>query len=239
MKTPLCAASLLAAQLMLALAVTAAAPDDSDAPYIDTFHRKGKTLTYVAATHHSQVQYPDALQDPVFKTVKYAFEKSPPGAAIVEGIHPSDLQGFIGYAKHCAASKYADTYCSEPAYTAQLALAKGAHIYTGEPSARAVLSYFESHGYTINDYLGFIMMRQIPYAKTRSDLNAREMLNTVIRQQQRLLGTSVQFTVDRFAQWYAKHMQAPRDYMDLTSEDGSPYISNGSESTTFHALGLE
>lgn len=221
---------------LLALVAFTRAPTDAGAPYIETFHRDGKTLVYVAASHHSAIQYPDVFKDPVFKTLSYVFSKVPPNAVIVEGVDPSELSGFRGYAEKCDASKYVGTYCGEPAYAAHLAIQKGAALYTGEPSARTLLSFFESHGYAIEDYFGFIGMRQIPFARTSRNLNIHEMVDSVFRQQERLLGTSTNFTEDDFAQWYAKHMPNPRNYIDLTTEDGSPYISAGVPKTLFHTL---
>jgi hypothetical protein len=221
---------------LFALAAFAAGPTGAGAPYIETFHRHGKTLVYVAASHHSAVHYPDALQDPVFKTISYVFNEVSPDAVIVEGVDPSELPGFRGYADQCAASKYSGTYCGESTYAAHLATQKGVEIYTGEPSARVVLALFQSRGYAIEDYFGFIAMRQVPFIKTRSNVNIRKMLGSVARQQNKLLGTSVSFTEDDFARWYASHMRSPRDYMDLTTEDSSPDISAGVPKTIFHTL---
>jgi hypothetical protein len=221
---------------LFALAAFAAAPTDAGAPYIETFHRPGKTLVYVAASHHSAIEYPDATQDPVFKTISYVFHEAPPDAVMVEGVDPSELLGFRDYAGQCAASKYTGTYCGEATYATHLATQNGVEVYTGEPSAHELLSLFQSRGYAIVDYFGFIAMRQIPFAKTRPKVNIREVLDSIARQQNRLLGTSVSFTEDDFARWYANHMQIPPNYMDLMTKDGSPYIAAGVPKTLFHTL---
>jgi hypothetical protein len=147
----------------------------------------------------------------VFKTISYVFHEAPPDAVMVEGVDPSELLGFRDYAGQCAASKYTGTYCGEATYATHLATQNGVEVYTGEPSAHELLSLFQSRGYAIEDYFGFIAMRQIPFAKTRPKVNIREVLDSIARQQNRLLGTSVSFTEDDFARWYANHMQNPSE----------------------------
>jgi hypothetical protein len=67
---------------------------------------------------------------------------------------PSQISGFLDDARRCAAAGYdlPDKACDENAFTAYSATQNGAPVYTGEPSARALLSFFEARGYSIQDF---------------------------------------------------------------------------------------
>ncbi len=179
---------------MLALLALLAPPPLSTkhAPFIETFTRNGKTLIYVLSVHHSLVLFPDAMSDPVFKTIQSVFLKTPPDAVIVEGVDPSQISGFLDHAKQCAAASYnlAGTACDENAFTAYSATENGAPS-TQERSARVSLSFFEARGYSIQDFLAFLIMNNIPPEKRRGQLTEdkfRRLVNRVVAYENYLLG---------------------------------------------------
>jgi hypothetical protein len=248
--------------VLIVLAAGAAAatkpPSHERAPFLETFHRGGKTLLYIAATHHSAVAYPDARTDPVFKMIEHVFAASAPDAVIVEGVDPAvRMDRFLEYAKECAAANYKaiapGRTCDEPTIAAYLAFQHGAALafdghngqqtgcalYTGEPSAATQLQAFQKHGYSIEDFLAFWIMNNVAQEKRHGALTEdgfRKMVERVVGWENHLLGTSVQFSMEDFAAWYAQHMQTPRNYMDLVQNDGSPYPPPGAPQTIFHML---
>jgi hypothetical protein len=225
---------------MAALAVGAPPPPSTrDIPFVETFQRNGKTLIYVLADHHSPVQYPDAMTDPVFKTIESVFSKTPPDAVIIEGVDPSQIRGFLEYAKGCAAVEYNRPGCGEPTFTAYSAVKNDLPVYTGEPTARAQLFFFEAQGYSIQDFLAFWIMNNTPPEKRQGQLTEnkfRQLVARVVGNENHELGTSVRFTPEDFAAWYAKNMHTPRSYLDIVNEDTNPYPPPQQPKTLLHTL---
>ena len=129
--------------------------------------------------------------------------------------------------------------CEESAITAYSASQNGAPVYTGEPSARASLSFFEAQGYSIQDFLAFWIMNNIPQEKRHGQLTVdkfRHLVDQVVSDKNYLLGTSVRFTTEDFAAWYAKNMQTSRTYLDIEQEDTSPYTPPAGPKTVLHTL---
>jgi hypothetical protein len=210
------------------------APSTVNAPWVETFTNAGKTVAYVGAVHHSPILYPDATKDPVFETVASEFSSLHPQAVIVEGVDPMDLQGFLQFAKQCAAANYnlPGKICDEPEFTAVEAMQSGATVLTGEPSGASVVSYFESQGYTVRDVLAFYVMRMIPVQNNHVPLTQTSFpafFQSVIRGAEHDLGVNVPFTVDDFSAWYAKNMPLPSNYLEITTNDTGPTpdTSNG------------
>jgi hypothetical protein len=205
------------------------APSTRDAPFIETFHRGGKTLIYVLAVHHSSIQYPEAMTDPVFKTIDAVFSTMAPDAVIIEGVDPSQVAAFCARrVQECGTAHYniPGTACDESAIAAYSATQKGIPVYSGEPSASDELAFFEAHGYTVRDFLAFWVLNNIPQEKRHGPLTEagfRNLVDRIVGYNNHLLGTSVQFSADDFARWYEKHMSSPRNYLDIEVEDTSPY----------------
>ncbi len=90
------------------LAATPKPPSTRNAPFVETFHRNGKTLIYVLAVHHSSVLFPDPMAaDPVFKTIQQVFSTAPPDAVIIEGVDPSQISAFCeGSVEQCGSAHY-------------------------------------------------------------------------------------------------------------------------------------
>jgi hypothetical protein len=227
--------------LTVALALGAPPPPSTrQAPFIETFQRNGRTLIYVLAVHHSSVLFPDPMNDPVFKTIQSVFSKTPPDAVIVEGVDPSQMSGFLAYANQCAANyNLPGKSCDEPAFSANSAMQNGVPVYTGEPSARAVLSFFEAQGYSTQDFFALQILSNIPHEKRHGQLTEdkfRQLVQRITGNENHLLGISVRFTSEDFAAWYAKHMQIPINYLDITLEDTSPDPQANRANTVLHTL---
>jgi hypothetical protein len=218
-----------------------APPSDADAPFIETFHRNTKTLIYIAATHHSPQLFPNAMADPVFKTIAQVFSATPPDALIVEGVGPSDMAGFLNFSKECAASNYdvRGNACDEPEFAAYSAVQIGAPVFTGEPSGPVLLSYFKAKGYSTEDVLAYYIMINIPFQNRHAPIAENafpEFVDRIVANENHYFGTSVRFTASDFAAWYAKRMQAPREYLKLTNEDTSPAPAGEAPKSSLHAL---
>lgn len=220
---------------------TPAPPSNADRPFIETFHRKTKTLIYIAARHHSPRQFPHAMADPVFKTISEVFSITPPDAVIVEGVDPSEMAGFLRFSRQCAASNYDvhDRFCDEPQFAAYSAMQIGAQVFTGEPSGAALLSFFEARGYSIQDVFAYHIMINIPVQNRHLPLTQDafpKFVDRIVAHENLLFGTSVHFTAADFAAWYAKSMRSPQNYLELTVEDTSPAPPGGVPRTLLHAL---
>lgn len=240
MKTILLNLAFLAALLGEA-AVAQAPPSGVRAPYIETFSRDSKTVVYVATTHHSPLLFPDAMADPAFKTINSILSTSPPNAVIVEGVDPSLLRGFLEFAKQCAAANYnlPGRQCGEAEFAAYSAIKSGAQVYTGEPSAAVELSSFEAQGYSVQDFLAFWIMNNIPPEKRQRQFTEevfRRLVDRVVGNINHELGTSVRFSPEDFSAWYANKMSSPRNYLEIANEDTNPYPSPDEPKTLLHTL---
>jgi hypothetical protein len=219
-----------------------APPSTRDAPFIETFRRQGKTLIYVLAVHHSSVQYPNPMSDPAFKTIERVFLSTPPDAVIIEGVDPSQIAAFCEHTvRPCGSAHYniPGKACEENTVASYSAIRLGVPVYTGEPSASRQLAVFQAHGYTIQDFLAFWILNNIPQEKRRgpfSEERFRQLVERVVGYENHLLGTSVRFNPEDFANWYAKNMPIPRSYLDLDPEDTSPYPPPQSPKTLLHTL---
>jgi hypothetical protein len=218
--------------LIAALAISSPPPPSTrDAPFIETFHQGGKTLMYVLAVHHSSIQHPNAMADPVFKTIQQVFSTTPPDAVIIEGVEPSQVSAFCERTvQQCGSAHYniPGKACEESTIAAYSATQVGIPVYSGEPSASDELSYFKAHGYSIQDFLAFWILNNIPQEKRHGPLaedSFRHLVDRIVGYDNHLLGTSVQFSADDFARWYAKNMPSPHNYLDIELEDTSPFPS--------------
>jgi hypothetical protein len=209
------------------ISTTPPPPSTINAPWIETFQQAGTTVAYVGAVHHSSVTYPNAIQDPIFETVAQEFAQEKPQAVIVEGVDPSQLSGFLNFAKSCAAANYNlnGQFCDEPEFTAVEAMNSGAEVFTGEPSATDVLKYFEGAGYSVQDVLAFDVMINIPVEKAHTpltDSNFPTFLNGVVANSEKTMGINVAFTATDFQNWYAQNMLSPASYLDIATNDTGP-----------------
>lgn len=153
---------------------------------------------------------------------------------------PPETSGFLEYAAQCAsAGNLPGKSCEEPSFTAYIAERNGVPVYTGEPSAPAVLSFFKSHGFSIQDFFALWILSNIPQEKRHGDLTSDkfvQLVDRVVRNQNQLLNTSIRFTSHDFAAAYRKNMPTPRNYLDITQEDTSPGPPLTGPDTVLHAL---
>jgi hypothetical protein len=218
-------------------------PSTLNAPWVETFTNEGKIVAYVGAVHHSPILYPDAMKDPVFETVASEFSSLRPQAVIVEGVDPMDLQGFLQFAKQCAAANYnlAGKICDEPEFAAVEAMQSDAVVLTGEPASSAVVSYFENQGYTIQDLLAFYVMRMIPVQNNHVPLTQAAFpafFQSVIQGAEHDLEVNVSFTVDDFTAWYAQNMPLPSNYLEITTNDTGPTPDTSHRPTVLNKLSV-
>ncbi len=182
------------------------------------------------------------MTDPVFKTIDAVFSTTAPDAVIIEGVDPSQVAAFCAQrVQDCGTAHYniPGTACEESAIAAYSATQKGIPVYSGEPSASDELALFEAHGYTIQDFLAFWVLNNIPQEKRHGPLTEaafRNLVNRIVGHNNHLLGTSVRFSADDFARWYEKHMSSPRNYLDIELEDTSPYPGPQEPKTLLHNL---
>lgn len=217
-------------------------PSTRHAPFVETFQRNGKTLIYVLAVHHSSVLFPDPMADPVFKTIEHVFSNAPPDAVIIEGVDPSQVSAFCERTvQQCGLAHFnlPGKDCGESSIAAYSAMQVGAAVYSGEPSAADELAFFKAHGYTMQDFLAFWILNNIPQEKRRGPLTEdgfRRLVDRIVGYDNYLLGTSVRFSTDDFARWYIKNMPFPKNHLDIALEDTSPYPQPHGRRTLLHTL---
>lgn len=231
---------LAAAALVSALA--AVPPPKDRFPFVETFQKHGRTLIYVAATHHWPGLFPQAMADPLFRTIQQIFTATPPDAAIIEGVDPdSSMVRYIDHARRCAAAGYdlPNQVCGEPALTAYLAAERKIPVLTGEPSTRDSLRFMESHGYSAQDLFALYVARQITTRNHGRHIGQDEfasLLAGTVAYYAHLAGTPLSFTVADFEAWYAKNMRTPASYLDLTSDDLYPAPQAGPPTSALHRI---
>lgn len=182
------------------------------------------------------------MSDPVFKTIQRVFSSTPPDAVIIEGVDPSQVAAFCKYTvQQCGSAQYKipAKACDESSIASYSAVQMGAPVFTGEPSAARQLSVFKAHGYTIQDFFAFWILNNIPQEKRHgafTEEQFQQLVDRIVRYENHLLGTSVRFSPEDLANWYAKNMSSPTSYLDIDVEDTSPYPAPQSPKTLLHTL---
>jgi hypothetical protein len=204
----------------------------AEPPYVATFQDRRKTLFYIAAEHVSVEKYPNLLKHPTFLTIQKLFTDHTIEAVIVEGIAP--WKGLIptallDHGNECESTGYkAD--CGEPWFVIQQARRTHTMIFTGEPSEAEILNTIKAHGYSIQDLLGFYIVRQIPSWKREGLFHGngiKKLIEARLVSYRRDLGLTEKFDYRDFETWYRKNMQNPADFATIESNDTAPLSTSG------------
>ncbi len=182
-------------------------------PYLAKFENKKKILLYVAARHEVEVD------NDTVKIISKTFTDYHPQIVIIEGFQPESLHKALEEEiKTCQSKKFKD--CSESVFTGFLAKTSGARIVTGEPSDRMILDELIKKGYSIQDYLGFYLLRQIPQWKRehKIDNNLEELSNKFLKICLSEVGEKSNFDFKAFKSWY-KDKEGQRFQLGEISEN--------------------
>lgn len=194
-------------------------------PFVSSYKSSRSTIIFVAAEHTSDPQ------SPTFQTIKQVVGEQEFEAGLVEmftfeeGPSPQDILDEVAT---CEKTEYSALNCAEPHYA--IARLNGKLVFGGEPSGKEVLEHLESLGYTQLDYIGFEIVRLIPFfvGKKKSETEIRTLLSRHLEGLKKLTGRSYTYTLSDISEWY--HSRSGKDliYADLKSGDLAPDVSPAS-----------
>lgn len=124
-------------------------------PYLVTYEACGRQLLYVAAEHTGD---PDSL---THRLIDRAFEEYDIPFAILEGFALTDQpspQDLVDYADEVAGTPQD----GENAVVIRKITAAGGHFVGAEPTQKTVLAHIKEQGLTVQDLLGFHIVRILP-----------------------------------------------------------------------------
>lgn len=199
-----------------------------EAPYVAKYEINGKLLLYVASEHISAQKYPNLYDHPTLKTIAALFAKYRPEVVIIEGIDTGEElspKSILKKADECEKSDYRAS-CGESFFAINSARKNGAEYITGEPRNPWIKDEIVKAGYSVEDLLGFYLVRQIPQYKRQAELDRNKFSDQASKQLKRFqqqIGTNVLFGFKEFDAWYAKTMPSPKNYLDITNDDPAPH----------------
>lgn len=192
------------------------------APFAAFYKDESVQLAYVAVEHAA------GKDSPTFKLVKSVFEDFKPDFVLIEGQNlesESRARGFVKRVERCGAEDFA--HCSEPEYAASFCIARNVPFEGAEPSEKDVLDGVERAGYSLDDLLGFYMVRPIQTLKTQGSIEkgiTDEKLAARLYDGRKGLREQLgggEFTLDRFWRWYREHVPQ-KSLLSIDGDDVMP-----------------
>jgi hypothetical protein len=214
-------------------------------PYAAKYHQAGKQLWYLAVSHLSSKESANLLEHPTTKAIQWAVSELQPQVIVVEGITTGDEispKSVLNYADKCAASSYQDG-CGESFFAINKAREIGADYISGEPAEPRLRDEIMASGYSIEDILGFYLVRNIPQLKRNRNFSEKTFpaeAQKILKWSRFKLQTEVKFDLEEFSAWYAKYMANPKSYLDIENNDPAP---DGGPNATYiqkisHTVGI-
>ena len=190
-------------------------------PYNVIYKNKLKELQFVAAFHGVGVY------SSTFQMIKKTVDLFQPEVVIVEGIHSSlgmDAPCLIKIAKTQFSQDFQS--CGESIYSIYLAHSNNFSFIGGEPDEEEIVRGCVKWGYTLQDILGFYLVRQVPQWRREGKLEvsfdslAEEFISVY---QERLNLT--QYTKDIFYDWYIEKTGCFFNLKNVSEESSMPLES--------------
>lgn len=180
-------------------------------PFVFKFITNKKQLWYVAAVHAYPLTY--TLIDKSIKRLK-------PQAIIVEGIEPGKILETISkYELFCDSINGS---CPEPIYAAILARNFNIPIFTGEPEDRKILEYLQKNNYTLDDFLGFYLLRQIAIWNDNNKNSLLDIKNKAAKflaETKNNINIKYDFSWNEFELWYNQHALNTYNFNEIFTEN--------------------
>jgi hypothetical protein len=207
----------------------------SKSPYVEIFKNGDYELYFVASEHFSSKRVDRAIDHPTFKTIAKVFSIFKPKGAILEGINTGDelsprLQ--ITHSIKCQAKNFKND-CAESDFTILKSQTYGTQFISGEPTHEEIKNELLRKGRTLDDILGFYLVRQIPEMKRQKDFSSRHFIETSqekLLRYKRAMKADINFEISDFRTWYRDKVKLPLNYLDVDTNDVAP---NSSPSATF------
>lgn len=193
-------------------------------PYVATFERDGRRLTYVAA-RHVEVGPGDALQHPTLRTIRDLFDQNAFDLILVEGLTAGQeaSASLLNRASECEREAYRSG-CGESFYLVNLGRRQGVPVQSVEPAPMQVRDQMKALDFSESDLLGYYLLRQIPQMRRQATLDPgrfRAEARLLLERWRRAIGSADEFSLEAFEQWYGRHMPTPGNYLDVTAEDSA------------------
>jgi hypothetical protein len=194
-------------------------------PYMESYRRGGDELRFIAVAH-------EGGWGPTHVTIEKAWQELTPALVIIEGIDSdanSTSEKIISRRiKLCA--NLDSKICDEGSYAVDLATRSGVPILGGEPSEREIRKGALAAGFSIDDMLGFYVVRQIPEWTrdgTFREENLSDRVNRFIQDCAGKFGEDTKFDWQRFSVWYKQKTGKEFAVGQITTEDPAPISGPG------------
>jgi hypothetical protein len=210
----------------------AAAAEPFPEPYVSLFRGDGKSLLYVAGDHVYGVE------NATIRTLEKAFREFEPQAVVAEGFGSGEASdpSFLEEVLRCARPPW--DQCSERDYAVFLAHRAGIPFAGGEPDDVDILHALKEAGRSVDDMLGFYLLRSIPGWRRGGMRDAaafeREAERFLRRLSVRLGGPGFRFGLPDFLRWFERHNAAGKPLLEITEWDAGP--RDGPEASFFNAI---
>ncbi len=195
-------------------------------PYLAEFRRGPYHLFFIASHHGNQESAP------TFQLIRQALEQEPISLLIIEGVQASDGVNAASFKKYLKNNPSKDGFWlgGEMTYAVHLASAKGLPFIGAEPSEPQLLKELLAQGESVDDILGFYVVRQVPQWRRQHALESRtqkqiydRFLDAVCQDFQIEPGG---FDWGDFHRWYKKRANKNFDWNSLRDDESAP-LQNG------------
>lgn len=197
------------------------------APYGVRYKKDKKELIFLGANHENKIY------SETFQLINKIIKEFKPELLIIEGFeNKENSQIYIfEYAKNCAERDFVD--CGgEPAYAAFLAQQNNIAVMGGEPTDQIIWDNCKKKNMSIEDFMGFYLLRQIPQWKREGNQKKsyEKFANEFLSKNLKKLNLVSDFNLTKFHDWYKEKTGLTLDIDSLTADETAPsnenYIKN-------------
>lgn len=189
-------------------------------PYLAHFSKNGFDLYFVAA-HHAT-----STNSKTFSLIRKVFSLFQLHSAIIEGYPNVEGESPSSFIEEIKRTSTAQKYkWGESAFTAQMAWAHGIPFIGAEPTDKEVFLEVRRNAYTLNDFLGFYFVRQIPQYHRQGEMaNIMTLFNSFMFEIHKELGLLHYkgFEFSDFLKWYSEKNGQTFDHEKIDSETSAP-----------------
>lgn len=189
-------------------------------PYLAHFSKNGFDLYFVAAHHGTNAD------SKTFSLIRKVFTLFKPQSAIIEGYPNIEGESPSSFIEEVKRTSTAQNYkWGESAYTAEMAWKHKIPFIGAEPTDKEVFEEVKRSGYTLNDFLGFYFVRQIPqYHRQKEMANVITLFDSFMLEIHKELGL-VRYTgfgFSDFLKWYSEKNGEKFDLKKIDPETSAP-----------------
>jgi hypothetical protein len=182
---------------------------------------------FVAAEHRHQTNFPDVQLDPTLKTIAEVTSLNALEVIVVEGLRTGNElspKSILKRADACESSRY--RACGEDIFAINQARKHHIAFISGEPSETTIRDEVHKAGYTVQDLLGFYVLRQLaqftPRAANMTETELTKEIDRILVFFRKQLGTKARFGVGEFKDWYSEHAIRNKSFSQVDTGDVGP-----------------